>query len=101
MRDTVGRVQQHSDDQLGIGRDALGADPDIERADAERKVTDPDVRQCAAQLAALKLHDFDMRAFDGIVETLEAVKLAGANRQVLAHIHVHNCSAINLLKPNA
>jgi hypothetical protein len=41
-----------------------------------------------------------MRTFDGVVKSLEAVELAGANRQVLAHIHAHNCSAISSRIPS-
>ncbi len=100
MGDAVGGVEQHSDDQLVIGRGALGADPDIERADAEREIADPDMGQGAAQLAALKLHDLDMRASDGVVESLEAIELAGVDRQVPAHIHAHKCSAVNRLTPS-
>lgn len=38
------------------------------------------VRQCAAQPAALKLRDRDMRAFGGAMESFEA-EVAGADRE--------------------
>jgi hypothetical protein len=43
--DAVFCVEQHSDNELVVGRHALGANADGKRADAERKISDSDMAQ--------------------------------------------------------
>ena len=43
--DAVFRTEQHSDHELVVGRNALGADADGKRTHAERKIPDANVAQ--------------------------------------------------------
>jgi hypothetical protein len=85
MRHAVRGIQKHPDDELVVGRNALGADTDGEHADAERKITEANMGQRAAQLAATQLHHVDMGALDRVVKAFETVQAALVDRQLLPH----------------
>jgi hypothetical protein len=89
MHDTISGTQQHADDELVVGRDALHAKTDIESTDAEREIGAADMRESSAQLAAAELDNVDMCAADGIMHAFEAIKLATCDREMLTHRHLH------------
>lgn len=77
--------QQHSDDQLVVAGGALRAHANVEGADAKGEITDADMGQTPAQPPTPNLHDVDMGAMDGLVKSLETVKLPRINQKKLPH----------------
>jgi hypothetical protein len=68
MGDAILGIQQHSDHKLVVGRNALRANADRERTNAERKIADADMAQCSAKFSTPKLHRLDVGSLNRLVK---------------------------------